>query len=92
MKQTPNEFVEQLGVKVIGQLFAKKTIAVALRNRWRRSQLDGEIQKSITPKNILMIGSTGVGKTAIIRCISDLIDAPMVKVEATKYDDRAISS
>ena len=85
MKYTPNEFIAKLDEVVIAQTDAKKTIAIALRNRWRRTQLDKAISKRITPKNIMLVGSTGVGKTAIIRALADLIDAPMVKVEATKY-------
>ena len=85
MKHSPKEFVEKLKDRVIGQSEAKRVLAVALRNRWRRSQLDTAIQKTITPKNILMIGPTGVGKTAIIRAMADLVDAPMIKVEATRY-------
>lgn len=85
MKISPKEFVEQLDKKIIGQEKAKKVLAVAMRNRWRRMQLDEKIRKEITPKNLLMIGPTGVGKTAIIRAMADIIDAPMVKVEATRY-------
>ncbi len=85
MKISPKEFVDRLEDKVIGQSEAKRTLAVALRNRWRRLQLDSAIRKTITPKNLLMVGPTGVGKTAIIRAMADIIDAPMIKVEATKY-------
>ena len=85
MKISPKEFVDRLEDKVIGQSEAKRILAVALRNRWRRLQLDSAIRKTITPKNLLMIGPTGVGKTAIIRAMADIIDAPMIKVEATKY-------
>lgn len=85
MKYTPSEFVDLLSEKVIGQEEAKKTIAIALRNRWRRTKLSAEDKNGITPKNILMIGSTGVGKTAINRAMADLIDAPFIKVEATRF-------
>ena len=85
MKYTPSEFVDLLSEKVIGQEEAKKTIAIALRNRWRRTKLSTEDKNGITPKNILMIGSTGVGKTAINRAMADLIDAPFIKVEATRF-------
>ena len=85
MKHSPSEFVDLLSEKVIGQEEAKKTIAIALRNRWRRTKLSAEDKNNITPKNILMIGSTGVGKTAINRAMADLIDAPFIKVEATRF-------
>ena len=85
MKYSPSEFVDLLSEKVIGQEEAKKTIAIALRNRWRRTKLSTEDKNNITPKNILMIGSTGVGKTAINRAMADLIDAPFIKVEATRF-------
>ena len=85
MKYSPSEFVNLLSEKVIGQEDAKKTIAIALRNRWRRTKLSTEDKNGISPKNILMIGSTGVGKTAINRAMADLIDAPFIKVEATRF-------
>ncbi len=85
MQLSPREFVAELDKKIIGQMNAKKTIAIALRNRWRRMQLNEDVRKDITPKNILMIGDTGVGKTAIIRAIADIVDAPLLKVEATRY-------
>ena len=84
---TPKEIVESLDKYVIGQKDAKRTIAVALRNRVRRKRLPKEIRDEVTPKNILMIGSTGVGKTEIARRIAKLADAPFIKVEATKYTD-----
>ena len=85
MKLTPTEFIKELDKLVIAQADAKKTLSIALRNRWRRTQLADTLSKQITPKNILLMGSTGVGKTAIIRALAELVDAPMVKVEATKY-------
>ena len=84
---TPNEIVESLDKYVIGQNDAKRTIAVALRNRVRRKKLPKEIRDEVSPKNILMIGSTGVGKTEIARRIAKLADAPFIKVEATKYTE-----
>ena len=84
---TPTEIVESLDKYVIGQNDAKRTIAVALRNRVRRKKLPKEIRDEVSPKNILMIGSTGVGKTEIARRIAKLADAPFIKVEATKYTE-----
>ena len=84
---TPKEIVESLDKYVIGQKDAKRTIAVALRNRVRRKRLPKEIRDEVTPKKILMIGSTGVGKTEIARRIAKLADAPFIKVEATKYTE-----
>ncbi len=84
---TPKEIVEYLNNYVIGQEKAKKTIAVALRNRYRRMQLPSEIQDEIMPKNILMIGSTGVGKTEIARRLAKMMGYPFVKVEASKYTE-----
>ena len=81
---TPKEIVEELDKYIIGQNSAKKSVAVALRNRYRRSLLPEEMREEITPKNILMIGSTGVGKTEIARRLAKLADAPFVKVEASK--------
>ena len=85
MKMSPKEFVAKLDKKITGQEEAKKTIAIAHRNRWRRMQLAEAVRKDITPKNMLMIGDTGVGKTAIIRAMADIIDAPLLKVVATQY-------
>ncbi|MGI6731452.1 MAG: ATP-dependent protease ATPase subunit HslU [Anaerovoracaceae bacterium] len=82
---TPKEIVEELDKYIIGQNSAKKSVAVALRNRYRRNLLPEEMREEITPKNILMIGSTGVGKTEIARRLAKLADAPFVKVEASKY-------
>ena len=84
---TPKEIVAQLNKYIIGQDGAKKSVAVALRNRWRRKKLSAELQKEIIPKNILLIGPTGVGKTEIARRLADLTGAPFVKVEATKYTE-----
>ena len=84
---TPKEIVAYLDQYVIGQNDAKKTIAVALRNRYRRMQLTEEMQQDVTPKNILMIGSTGVGKTEIARRLAKMMDLPFIKVEASKYTE-----
>lgn len=84
---TPKETVSYLDKYVIGQTEAKKTIAVALRNRWRRMQLSLEMQREVMPKNILMIGSTGVGKTEIARRLSNMMRLPFVKVEASKFTE-----
>ncbi len=87
MNLTPKEIVEYLDKYVISQNDAKKTIALALRTRYRRMQLDSELQSEITPKNILMIGSTGVGKTEISRRLAKMMKVPFVKVEASKYTE-----
>jgi len=84
---TPKEIVGELDKYIIGQETAKKSVAVALRNRYRRSLLSDEMREEVTPKNILMIGPTGCGKTEIARRLSKLMDAPFVKVEATKFTD-----
>jgi len=84
---TPKEIVNYLDKYVIGQNDAKKTIAVALRNRYRRMQLSHEMQQDVTPKNILMIGSTGVGKTEIARRLAKMMNLPFIKVEASKYTE-----
>ncbi len=84
---TPREIVQELDKHIIGQNNAKRSVAIALRNRWRRMQLDDAMAKEITPKNILMIGPTGVGKTEIARRLAILADAPFVKVEATKFTE-----
>ncbi len=84
---TPQELVQELDRYIVGQAAAKKTVAIALRNRVRRSLLDKDLQRDITPKNIIMIGSTGVGKTEIARRLSQLSGAPFIKVEATKYTE-----
>ncbi|MCF3942441.1 ATP-dependent protease ATPase subunit HslU [Oceanobacillus sp. APA_J-5(13-2)] len=87
MELTPKQIVEQLDKYVIGQKSAKRSVAVALRNRYRRMQLDETIKEEIVPKNILMIGPTGVGKTEIARRLAKMVKAPFVKVEATKFTE-----
>jgi len=87
MDLTPREIVDALDKYIIGQDKAKRAVAVALRNRYRRSCLSDELREEITPKNIVMIGPTGVGKTEIARRLAKLVDAPFVKVEATKYTE-----
>ena len=84
---TPREIVEALDKYIVGQDKAKRAVAVALRNRYRRSMLPEELREEITPKNIIMMGPTGVGKTEIARRLAKLVDAPFVKVEATKYTE-----
>ena len=84
---TPREIVHELDKHIVGQAKAKRAVAIALRNRWRRLQVPEEIREEITPKNILMIGPTGVGKTEIARRLARLADAPFVKVEATKFTE-----
>jgi ATP-dependent HslUV protease ATP-binding subunit HslU len=84
---TPQEIVSELDRHIIGQHQAKRAVAIALRNRWRRQQVDEKLRGEITPKNILMIGPTGVGKTEIARRLARLADAPFVKVEATKFTE-----
>ena len=83
----PREIVDELNRHIIGQDKAKRAVAVALRNRWRRMQLDDELRPEVTPKNILMIGPTGVGKTEIARRLAKLANAPFIKVEATKFTE-----
>lgn len=87
LKQTPRQIVSELDEYIVGQHAAKKSIAVALRNRYRRLQLDEKMQQDITPKNMLMIGPTGVGKTEIARRLAKIVNAPFVKVEATKFTE-----
>lgn len=84
---TPREIVQELDKHVIGQDKAKRSVAIALRNRWRRQQLDDALRPEVTPKNILMIGPTGVGKTEIARRLAKLANAPFIKVEATKFTE-----
>jgi len=86
-EMTPREIVQELDNHIIGQQDAKRSVAIALRNRWRRNQLPEELRTEITPKNILMIGPTGVGKTEIARRLAKLANAPFIKVEATKFTE-----
>ncbi|MBH9383800.1 ATP-dependent protease ATPase subunit HslU [Pseudomonas aeruginosa] len=87
MSMTPREIVHELNRHIIGQDDAKRAVAIALRNRWRRMQLPAELRTEVTPKNILMIGPTGVGKTEIARRLARLANAPFIKVEATKFTE-----
>ena len=84
---TPREIVQELNKHIVGQLPAKKAVALALRNRWRRMQLPLELRNEVMPKNILMIGPTGVGKTEIARRLARLANAPFIKIEATKFTE-----
>ena len=84
---SPREIVSELDRFIIGQKKAKRACAIALRNQWRRQQLSGPLKDEILPKNILMIGPTGVGKTEISRRLAKLADAPFIKVEATKFTE-----
>lgn len=84
---TPKQIVEELDRHIVGQADAKRSVAIAIRNRWRRRQLNDELRKEVSPKNILMIGPTGVGKTEIARRLATLTGAPFIKVEATKYTE-----
>ena len=87
MNMTPQEIVSELDKHVVGQSRAKRAVAIALRNRWRRQQVEQPLRHEITPKNILMIGPTGVGKTEIARRLAKLADAPFIKIEATKFTE-----
>ncbi|MDB5937244.1 MAG: hslU, partial [Massilia sp.] len=87
MNMTPLEIVAELDKHVVGQGKAKRAVAIALRNRWRRQQVAEPLRHEITPKNILMIGPTGVGKTEIARRLARLADAPFIKIEATKFTE-----
>ena len=87
MAMTPRETVAELDKHIVGQAAAKRAVAVAIRNRWRRQQLPPELRKDVTPKNIIMIGPTGVGKTEIARRLAQLVGAPFIKVEATKFTE-----
>ena len=84
---SPREIVSELDRYVIGQADAKKAVAIALRNRWRRQELPDDLREEVLPKNILMVGPTGVGKTEISRRLSKLSEAPFIKVEATKFTE-----
>jgi ATP-dependent HslUV protease ATP-binding subunit HslU len=84
---TPRQIVQELDRYIVGQDAAKRAVAVAIRNRWRRQQLPPELRKDVTPKNIIMIGPTGVGKTEIARRLAELVGAPFLKIEATKYTE-----
>ncbi|MBK14904.1 MAG: HslU--HslV peptidase ATPase subunit [Porticoccaceae bacterium] len=86
-QMTPREIVHELNKHIIGQNDAKRAVAIALRNRWRRSQLESDLRNEVTPKNILMIGPTGVGKTEVARRLARLANAPFVKIEATKFTE-----
>src|SRR3954471_16339198 len=84
---TPREIVAELDKYIVGQNDAKRAVAVAIQNRWRRQQLPESMRQDVSPKNILMIGPTGVGKTEIARRLASLVNAPFIKVEATKYTE-----
>ncbi|MEE9354388.1 MAG: ATP-dependent protease ATPase subunit HslU [Methylococcaceae bacterium] len=86
-QMTPKEIVHELDKHIVGQTAAKRAVAIALRNRWRRTQVDPSLKEEITPKNILMIGPTGVGKTEIARRLARLANAPFIKIEATKFTE-----
>ena len=90
-EKTPKQIVAELDNYVIGQDQAKKAISIALRNRYRRMQLPEDMQEEITPKNLMMIGPTGVGKTEIARRLAKIVDAPFIKVEATKFTELKIT-
>ncbi|MGH6975022.1 MAG: AAA family ATPase, partial [Stellaceae bacterium] len=84
---SPREIVSELDRHIVGQNDAKRAVAIALRNRWRRQQLSPELRDEVLPKNILMIGPTGIGKTEIARRLAKLAQAPFIKVEATKFTE-----
>src|SRR6202008_3004878 len=84
---SPREIVSELDRHIVGQNDAKRAVAIALRNRWRRQQLPEELREEVLPKNILMIGPTGIGKTEIARRLARLAQAPFLKVEATKFTE-----
>ena len=87
---TPRQIVRELDRYIVGQDEAKRAVAIALRNRYRRSKVDDAMREEISPKNILMIGPTGVGKTEIARRLAKLVSAPFIKVEATKFTEKAL--
>src|ERR1700754_1300171 len=84
---SPREIVSELDRFIVGQTEAKRAVSIALRNRWRRQQLEGSLREEVLPKNILMVGPTGVGKTEIARRLAKLANAPFLKVEATKFTE-----
>src|SRR5260221_12939267 len=84
---TPKQIVSELDKYIVGQTDAKRAVAIAIRNRWRRQQLTEAMRQDVSPKNIIMIGPTGVGKTEIARRLASLTGAPFIKVEATKYTE-----
>src|SRR2546428_9193524 len=84
---TPRQIVSELDKYIVGQTDAKRAVAIAIRNRWRRQQLPEEMRQDVSPKNIIMIGPTGVGKTEIARRLASLTGAPFIKVEATKFTE-----
>ena len=84
---TPRKIVRELDKYIIGQTEAKKSVAIALRNRWRRQQVEQPLRDEISPNNIILIGSTGVGKTEISRRLATMVNAPFVKVEASKFTE-----
>src|SRR6202142_4657170 len=84
---TPRKIVEELDKYIIGQDKAKKSVAIAMRNRWRREMLSSDLKEEVLPKNIIMIGSTGIGKTEIARRLAKLDNAPFIKVEASKFTE-----
>ena len=87
MHMTPREIVAELNKYIVGQDAAKRAVAIAIRNRWRRQQLPLDLRKDVTPKNIIMIGPTGVGKTEIARRLAKLANSPFMKVEASKFTE-----
>src|SRR6187431_2301775 len=87
ISMTPQEIVAELDKHIVGQAAGKRAVAIAVRNRWRRQQLPAALAQAVIPKNILMIGPTGVGKTEIARRLASLTGAPFIKVEATKYTE-----